>query len=389
MNKSFRHILTGSIVLASLSACTMATYAQTNDIKIEIFIDGDKGVGSGSMFDGSDGSNTLEMPTTGINTGAHIISFRASDADGKWSHTITRVLYVYEESQGFDGAEYFIDEDPGAGNGNTLSVGDGSSIMFMIGTGNLSVGTHTLSVRLRSGATWGEAMTKAFIVTPNSLGFEWFYDDDPGMGKGNQEEAVSGENIFFLPTSDLSPGAHTVSMRCRDTAGNWSTTTVSPLYVTEKYEEIVRYEYFVDTDPGEGNATGVAVNDSGESSFIIPTKDLSVGTHNFVFRGCDASGKWQTIYAAPFEVTTPSGINDVTWKMAFTVRREAETLILTSENVDAGSIVEIVTLNGISQVKTKWENPEQPLSLSFNPSMGNLIIVITSPSGERTVKKIH
>jgi len=68
-------------------------------------------------------------------------------------------------------AEYFIDADPGVGNGTPLLPEDGNfnslfeKFSSNISTSSLSEGIHTLYVRLKnSDDTWGKTFAKTFIV---------------------------------------------------------------------------------------------------------------------------------------------------------------------------------------------------------------------------------
>lgn len=366
-----------SILMPSLNA----------GIKVEVFLDKDNGHGNGIIFDTNIGDNSIEIPMEGVSEGAHIISFRTTDDNDLWSTTITRVIYVFS-SQNVEGGEYFIDDDPGTGAGIPLSISGNSVSTFYVPTGNLSIGPHTLTTRLLKNGVWGESMSKSFVVMPSSLLFEWFFDADPGVGLATQEEASAGDNVFMIPTENIQPGAHLFSSRVRDSAGRWSATTTHPIYVTEKIDPIVRTEYFVDSDPGEGNGNHVTLSDNGESSFIVATAELSIGQHTLTLRGQDASGKWHELFSAPFSITEASGVNTVEWEMRFDAYVEGENVKLVTDNIESGSKVMIVNLQGIILHESKLTDTSSPLLIPIDKGNGYIVIAIMSPDGRRSVKTV-
>lgn len=382
--KSLR--LFGCLLTASLATSVLIPSLSAG-IRVEVFIDNDKGYGNGTLFGAQIGDNSLEIPMEGVSEGTHTISFRTKDDSGSWSTTITRILYVFT-SQNVENGEYYIDNDPGEGNGHSIPVTENNVTSFIVPTGTLSVGPHTLTVRLMKNGAWGESMTKSFVVTPSSLLYEWFFDTDPGLGQAFQKEATAGDNIFVLPTESLKPGAHLFSSRVRNTAGRWSTTVSRPIYVTEKVTGIISAEYFVDSDPGEGYGNHVTLSDGGEAAFIVPTDNLSAGMHSLTLRGRDASGKWYELFCAPFSVVENSGVNSVEWKMQFNIYREGDCLKLLTEDIENGSEITIVNLQGVVLYESTLTDTSEPQLLPINPSNGYIIVNITSPDGKRSAKLV-
>src|SRR5690606_38563081 len=89
-------------------------------------------------------------------------------------------------------AEYFIDNDPGIGNGTNVSIGTtGDSVNFIasIPTTGLSEGFHILSLRVKDAdSNWSEYEQRGFYVTATSgvsagyiVATEYFIDTDPGI----------------------------------------------------------------------------------------------------------------------------------------------------------------------------------------------------------------
>lgn len=133
-------------------------------VKTEYFFDRDPGIGSGmalSVGAGNNISDNFTIPLTAISTGFHILYLRAQDAQGRWSHTLPHSLYVF------------------SGNGGSI------------------------------------------------VASEYFIDTDPGYGKATPLATVPGSDSairFVVPLSTVSSGFHTVYIRVKDDAGQWSLT---------------------------------------------------------------------------------------------------------------------------------------------------------------------
>ncbi len=357
--------------------------------KAEIFIGNDKGVGQNDMmFTVSEGSNDILLPTKDMNSGAYLLSIRIQDENGIWTPTVSRMIYIYDK-EGIYGAEYFVDEDPGVGNGVTIPSAKEDVFDFSMPTDNLSVGPHTLTVRiLDSSGSWDSGLSRTFLVIGNNEEIEWFYDSDPGIGNGNKVEAEGGDNIILLPTEGLRPGAHLLSIRIKDSKNRWTPTVTHSLYVTEPVENVVGGEYFVDDDPGEGNATSFGLDNNGINSFIVPTGNLELGTHYLTLRAKTETGKWMPLHIAPFVVLSSSGIEKIEWKMTFTMSWEDSAIILKGNDIPSGSRVELISVSGIPVHEGVWKDGNIPYIIHTEKSEKFLILSITSPDGMKTVKRI-
>ena len=140
---------------------------------------------------------------------------------------------------------------------------------------------------------------------------EYFLDHDPGYGKGRSIVGLTeGENALTLDLSDAPAGAHVLYVRSQDDAGRWSTTMSRPLYI-EQLQDIVRVEYFIDSDPGIGKATALPMPDADYRAHLDfdvahGTDGLALGLHELSVRACDALGQWTTVLTRQFEVVEDS-----------------------------------------------------------------------------------
>jgi uncharacterized protein YceK len=219
----------------------------------EYFIDTDPGFGNGTAvaIPANNGATDLSFQAdlTGVSNGVHLLYVRVKDENGKWSLTGYRPFYY---NQAVGGAapdlteiEYFIDEDPGFGNGTPVSVGANSgaiAIDFDADLTGVSNGVHTLYVRARDATgSWSLTGYRPFYYNAASgqlrdiTAMEYFWDDDPGFGSGipidfAQPGTVVVEDVD-LDYSFLEPGEHTYYIRVRDDGGVWSLTATGTFEV--------------------------------------------------------------------------------------------------------------------------------------------------------------
>lgn len=382
-----------SAVIA-LSASSLAAQSPDGQVTVEIFVDSDPGFGNGTIYAAELGENAFSVSTKELTPGAHILSTRVKDAYGNWSATVTNPLYISDDRL-FVAAEYFIDSDPGQGLATAITEAATGARMFSfnVKSGSIEPGAHTLSVRVMGAdGTWTDVMTRPFIVTkgvPVLTGdvIEYFFDADPGYGLGNHVAATDGENVFFVPTNGLTPGAHIISVRCHDVDGNWSATITNPLYVAEPCD-VDHTEYFVDTDPGEGLGTPVALDADGCASFTVPTAGLTLGKHRLVFRGCNSVGKYVTVFEAPFSVDETGGIARVEWTMPVNVCHSNGHITVSGKGLTQGSLLEVYNLSGIRVYCETISQNDATVTIDVAGQACPFIVRVTQPDGTRTIRRI-
>lgn len=84
-----------------------------------------------------------------------------------------------------------------------------------------------------------------------------------------------------------------------------------------KAQQLVAYEWFVDTDPGIGNATLVSTTNSDQLNIVetFPSSGLALGMHQFGIRWKDDTGVWShTLYSQFFiESTSDDDLESLEW----------------------------------------------------------------------------
>lgn len=228
----------------------------------EYFLDGDdQGPGNGTpvtlSVTGGEIHDSITLNVTGLEVGFHWIHIRVKDADGKWSIARGTKFYVYEDASvsilpdqpEITGLEFFIDTDPGFGNGT------------------------------------------------------WLTNETPGD---------TLENDYILNTDELLPGFHWLYSRPKDADGKWGQLMGEKFYVYEDTSiniirpavGIERAEYCFDTIKAVGEGTPLAITPGGEIDEMaqIGVTGLERGTHYLLIRVQDSAGVWSQAYAKEFSV---------------------------------------------------------------------------------------
>ncbi len=259
--------------------------------------------------------------------------------------------FAIVHAQNIARVEYFIDTDPGFGNGTAVSISQGQQDItanFSVNINAVSDGFHNLYVRslatpytvteegktVRKGG-WSLASVRSFYkesfnstnsTLPNITGGEYFIDTDPGHGKGQPVSITPGNdltNVSFninISNANIGTGFHNLYIRFRDANGRWSQANVRTFYkediniTNSTLPNITGGEYFIDTEPGLGKGQPVSIvpaTDLTNVSFNINISNANItpGFHNLFIRFKDANGRWsqtnvRTFYKEDITTTT-------------------------------------------------------------------------------------
>ncbi|MEJ0030613.1 MAG: hypothetical protein WDO15_09690 [Bacteroidota bacterium] len=190
---------------------------------------------------------TSNISVVGLPAGFHMIGLRVKQNGGVWSLFEARGFYITTVSpntSNLSKAEYYIDTDPGQGNGTpiTIPAGATSSFVFNVPTTSLPAGFHFLALRVRDlNAHWSILESRGFFITtsttnvPNIVAAEFFYDLDPGQGAGTPISVTAGATTNFtlpLPIGGLAPGFHFLGVRVKASDGRWGIFESRGFYVS-------------------------------------------------------------------------------------------------------------------------------------------------------------
>lgn len=347
-----------------MQACIAFTYAQDpaypsapaaaqNITRAEYFIDTDPGIGKGTTISITPGTNINNAVTAinvnGLTNGVHTLYIRARNNEGRWSITHMKD-FLYDAdvpyrttpaaAQNVTGAEYFIDTDPGEGRGTAITVTPGlnlTNVPVAVNTASLTNGQHRLYIRVRNNeGRWSITNTKDFSVDfdfnypasltapQNVVALEYYFDTDPGEGKGAPITITPGLNLSNvatnLNTSSLAVGIHRLYIRAKNNEGRWSLTNVKDFAIDTEFgyptplpavQNIIAAEYYFDADPGEGRGTTISITpgtDLNNLSVSTNTASLALGTHRLYIRAKNQEGRWSLTNVKDFLVN-----NDISY----------------------------------------------------------------------------
>ncbi len=229
-------------------------------------------------------------------------------------------------------AEYFFDADPGFGNASQLSISGGIDISSMnasLNVNSLSNGLHLLFVRAKSSAGWSLTNKWQFLKTTMSGNLqkaEYFFNSDPGLGKGTPITITPSGNISNLSANldmhALQTGLVVLYIQTQDAAGNWSLANAWRLFYEPRLGLIDKVEYSYDADPGFGNGIPVAINSTSLlQDYLVPVNvtGLASGDHSIYWRAHSSRG-WSITNIDTFAITTASpapfiNVNSITQKV--------------------------------------------------------------------------
>ena len=297
--------------------------------KLEYFVDTDPGFGNGTDVTITSGSNVVNVAIpvniSALSNGFHTIYLRSKDEAGIWSLTNRWLFVKAVAAANVNKLEYFVDTDPGFGNGTDVTISAGSNVSNVaipVDISALSKGFHTVYLRSKDDAgSWSLTNRWMFLkeITGSAANkLEYFVDTDPGFGNGTDVSVTAGANIsnVVIPVdvSSLSAGFHIISLRSKDNAGDWSLTNRWLFFKDMAQDNLQGGEYFFDTDPGFGNGTaipfggGLGTNVS-DFSFGASLTGLPNGLHYLFIRTKELNGKWSLTNVIQFDKQIPLPIS--------------------------------------------------------------------------------
>jgi PKD repeat protein len=231
--------------------------------------------------------------------------------------------------------EYFIDNEPGIGNGVAVSINSGQDVShtFNPNISALSDGFHTIGVRTKTLSNeWSETVYGVFFkttggsstVSDGMVQVEYFINNDPGVGNATSISVTPNPEETYLLNIDLvgiSNGLNVLGIRTQDNYGNWSSTAYSTFFKTDNSTatandiKVVGFEYFIGNEVGVGNGIFVPVSASTDTTYLlnINLSGLSNGLHSIGVRSKDELGNWSsTAYSTFFKTDNSTATaNDI------------------------------------------------------------------------------
>ena len=192
---------------------------------------------------------------------------------------LAMLAYLSAWSAIINRAEYFIDTDPGLGNGIEIPIIADSliDVIWTIDTNAVTYGPHKAYYRVKDNyGHWSFRHCKDIFkfdvyaeIPPDPeasplVKLEYYVDIDPGFDNGTTvlfTPSLIVDTDIIIETSSLADGPHEVYYRFKDSRGHWSKRHSKDIFKFVAYDPvpedavqppIVKCEYFIDTDPGFG-----------------------------------------------------------------------------------------------------------------------------------------
>jgi SprB repeat len=153
---------------------------------------------------------------------------------------------------------------------------------------------------------------------------EYFIGNDPGPGNGIPISIAADNTVLLnssLSTAQLSVGFNSIALRTKGASGLWSNTSKRSFFIEASsaggnllYHEITAAEYFVDVDPGPGQATPLDITTGVDVDFAGSVlANLSPGFHKIAVRTLSNSGLWSATKSRHFVVQASHPGGDMTY----------------------------------------------------------------------------
>ncbi|MBA4311523.1 MAG: hypothetical protein C0417_02725 [Chlorobiaceae bacterium] len=224
----------------------------------------------------------------------------------------------YQRDQNIVGGEYFLNTDPGEGQGTWIQTDTLPNINVNVAIGNPPVGTR-IYIRFKStNGTWSKPqciLRKEYFSNSgaNLVYAEYFINTDPGRGNGTSI-TVAGDSTINLSDIPLKRGDK-VYFRLKDSFDRWSDARPAKF----QFKDMYRAEYYVKYyGGGQTSPTTIAFNAPNDSTSIFTTiqKQIAVNNGDMIFVRAQTTERlysgWDSTVVSitpPIMVVSASAIN--------------------------------------------------------------------------------
>ena len=292
--------------------------AQNQVIEAEYYINQDPGFGNANPIDLTSAetiSDAFTASAEGLSAGTYFAYVRVKDDNDMWSIPL-KVPFQVQRSQLPDitSAEWYIGEDPGFGNANTVDIDAGETVqdVQLASAEGLPAGRSFAYLRFQNAdGTWSIPIKKAFFINDkfplDVVAAEYFIDEDPGFGSGNSvsvdPDHFVSESYLAETSTDLEMGDHFLYTRVQNEEGTWSINLVRSFSVgtvSTENEELVQ-SISVFPNPSGGPVTVLSENFPIKSVQIFNARGSLVKQYQNDFKRLQIDGLARGTYLLRIE----------------------------------------------------------------------------------------
>lgn len=377
---------------------------------LEYYFDTDPGAGNAIPVTITPGllvSTGININTATLAPGVHRFFIRARNGNGSWSLSTCSILYVLNPALDVAGntpppaittAEYFLDNDPGFGNGIPIAVTAGNVINLSgiaLNMSSLGQGAHKLYIRTKDQkGSWSHTQNAVLNIVDGALTLppnvapvpivkaEYFFDTDPGFSNGINIPVTAGTTVSLsdiTAVSNLPAGMHRYFVRTQDQRGNWSLSSSGALSIVSATIDLQPHaaqapvkalEYFIDNDPGFGNGTISVLTPSANLAnyaLSVPVAGLPDGTHQLYIRtlGPASITTVQTFYVGiplplnflDFSVKKEGSAGHISWEIAPAFRADHFEVERSTDGKHFSRLTTTAFRNGVTRYVVWDRNP--------------------------------
>lgn len=248
----------------------------------------------------------LNVPTTSITTGYHLLHYRFQLQGGLWSsvHTSSFIKNTNNNVSSNE-MEYWFDN--AFENRQSQTITNNTNIDFYLSTDDLDVGAHIIYYRFKIGTDeWSSVAASAFNKQTTGNGItimeHWFNENFDNKilttltNINNVDENIS--------TSNLPIGLNILHTRFQKSNGYWSSITSTQFLKNETSNNGWQYQYWVDSTIGF--ATTLAIANSATIDLHANVSNIDTGWHIMYGRFRRNNGLWSSVVADSFYKNTPT-----------------------------------------------------------------------------------
>lgn len=286
-----------------LLALSIVSIGKSQVVGLEYFLGDDPGIGKATSLSvnaGNTVADTYILPLSELAVGFHMVGVRAKDAQGRFSQTFLHSFYLQAtNSTDITAVEYFIDIDPGHGNGKSIpiQVDEQGNIKYIVPLSDTAEGSHLLGIRTRNGTgNWSQTKSWFFYNYPGGIPRRIVRLSYTFAGEGAPNKVYSymlpelAANVdisTFADLSDLESGKqYTIHLTAIDETGQVSNrvsatfSTIPPIVI-----ERIDTSHLTCFESNNGSATITAAGGEGSLEYSLDGEQYSA---NSVFENLSA-----------------------------------------------------------------------------------------------------